>query len=30
VKEAMEELNKYVENPYVEAEKWHSIFDGVE
>jgi hypothetical protein len=30
VKEAMEELNKYVENPYVEAEKWHSIFDGEE
>ena len=30
VKEAMEKLNQYVENPYVEAEKWHSIFDGEE
>jgi hypothetical protein len=30
VKEAMEELNKYVENPYEEWEKWNSIFDGGE
>jgi len=30
VKEAMEELNKYVENPYEEGKKWHSIFDGEE
>jgi hypothetical protein len=30
VKEAMEELNKYVENPYEEGKKWYSIFDGGE
>lgn len=30
VKEAMEEINKYVENPYEEGKKWHSIFDGEE
>jgi len=30
VKEAMEEINKYVENPYEQGKKWHSIFDGEE
>jgi hypothetical protein len=30
VKEAMEEVNKYVENPYEENKKWNSIFDGEE
>lgn len=30
VKEAMEEINKYVENPYEERKKWQSIFDGEE
>ena len=30
VKEAMVELNKYVNNPYEESEKWRSIFDGEE
>ena len=28
VKEAMDKINKYVENPYEEGKKWHSIFDG--
>ena len=30
VKEAMDCVNKYVENPYEEGKKWHSIFDGEE
>jgi len=30
VKDAMEELNKYVDNPYEEGKKWNSIFDGEE
>ena len=30
VKEAMDKINKYVENPYEEGKKWHSIFDGEE
>jgi len=30
VKEAMDELNKYVDNPYEEGKKWNSIFDGEE
>jgi hypothetical protein len=30
VKEAMDNINKYVENPYEEGKKWHSIFDGEE
>jgi hypothetical protein len=30
VKEAMEEVNKYVENPYDEQRRWNKIFDGEE
>jgi len=30
VKEAMDCVNKYVENPYEEGKKWHSIFNGEE
>jgi len=30
VKEAMDNINKYVENPYEEGKKWNSIFDGEE
>ncbi len=30
IKEAMEELNKYVENPYEESKRWNDIFDGEE
>ena len=30
IKEAMVEVNKYVENPYEEVKKWNSIFDGEE
>jgi len=27
IKEAMEEVNKYVENPYEEIKKWVKLFD---
>jgi hypothetical protein len=27
IKEAMEEVNKYVENPYEETKKWVKLFD---
>jgi hypothetical protein len=30
VKEAMEEVNKYVENPYDESKRWRELFDGEE
>ncbi len=30
VKEAMDELNKYINNPYEEREKWFKIIDEVE
>jgi hypothetical protein len=30
VGEAMEELNKYVENPYEETKRWNKIFDSAE
>jgi len=30
VKEAMEEVNKYVENPYEESKRWRDLFDGEE
>lgn len=30
VSEAMEELNKYVENPYEEGKRWNKIFDSAE
>jgi hypothetical protein len=30
VKEAMVCVNDYVNNPYEEGKKWHSIFDGEE
>jgi hypothetical protein len=30
VKEAMDCVNEYVENPYEVGKKWHSIFDGEE
>lgn len=30
VSEAMEELNKYVENPYEETKKWNIVFDSAE
>jgi hypothetical protein len=30
VKEAMEEVNKYVENPYEEGKRWRELFDGEE
>ena len=30
VKEAMEEVNKYVENPYEEGNRWRELFDGEE
>jgi hypothetical protein len=30
VKEAMEEVNKYVENPYEESKRWKELFDGEE
>jgi hypothetical protein len=28
VKEAMEEVNKYVNNPYEEGQKWRKLFDN--
>jgi hypothetical protein len=28
VKEAMDELNKYVENPYEVGKKWHELFNS--
>lgn len=28
VKEAMEELNKYVDNPYEEGKKWNELFNS--
>ena len=30
VGEAMEELNKYVSNPYEEGKRWNKIFDSAE
>jgi hypothetical protein len=30
VKVAMDNISKYVENPYEEGKKWNSIFDGEE
>jgi hypothetical protein len=30
VSEAMEELNKYVSNPYEEGKRWNQIFDSAE
>jgi hypothetical protein len=30
VGEAMEELNKYVSNPYEEQKRWNKIFDSAE
>ena len=30
VSEAMEELNKYVENPYEEGKKWNTVFESAE
>ncbi len=30
VKEAMEEVNKYVENPYEESKRWRQLFEGEE
>ena len=30
VSEAMEELNKYVSNPYEETKRWNKIFDSAE
>ena len=30
VSEAMEELNKYVENPYEEQKRWNDIFNSAE
>jgi hypothetical protein len=30
VSEAMEELNKYVNNPYEESKKWNIVFDSAE
>jgi hypothetical protein len=30
VKEAMEEVNKYIENPYEESKRWRKLFDGEE
>ncbi len=30
VGEAMEELNKYVDNPYEEGKRWNKIFDSAE
>jgi hypothetical protein len=30
VGDAMEELNKYVSNPYEEGKRWNKIFDSVE
>jgi len=30
VKEAMEEVNKYVENPYEESKRWRDLFEGEE
>lgn len=30
VVEAMEELNKYVSNPYEETKRWNKIFDSAE
>ena len=30
VKEAMEEVNKYVENPFEESKRWRDLFDGEE
>lgn len=30
IKEAMEEVNKYVSNPYEESEKWREIFQHEE
>jgi len=30
VKEAMEEVNKYVENPYEESKRWRELFEGEE
>ena len=30
VGEAMEELNKYVSNPYEETNRWNKIFDSAE
>jgi len=30
VSEAMEELNKYVSNPYEEVKRWNKIFDSAE
>ena len=30
VSEAMEELNKYVSNPYEEGKRWNKIFDSAE
>jgi len=30
VSEAMEELNKYVENPHDETKKWNNLFDSAE
>ena len=30
VGEAMEELNKYVSNPYEETKRWNKIFDSAE
>ena len=30
VKEAMEEINKYVNNPYEESKRWRQLFDSEE
>ena len=30
VGEAMEELNKYVSNPYEEGKKWNTVFESAE
>lgn len=30
VKEAMEEVNKYIENPYDEVKRWNKLFEGEE
>lgn len=30
VSEAMEELNKYVSNPYEETKKWNTVFESAE
>jgi hypothetical protein len=30
VGDAMEELNKYVSNPYEETKRWNKIFDSAE